>query len=220
MPSLSSQPSSSSLSLKPPTIHRARASSSSVRPPLSIATLEPRVALPTVPAAVEDSTLSPATDSRAQGSSDSFASQQPPIPSYQPSPLPSPSPSSSSASSSSTSSMFPVLVRRTVDLWHVLRYGVEGKHANLLDTPDTSPRSSTDTEYILPLSSSPRKAAFAPEDFAPTPQLRTQFRLMTFSSVRVPIISVPCSFHSSCFLLPRFTRRYCLSSLCFRFQPR
>lgn len=183
-----SQP--SSFSLKPPPVQRARASSSSVRLPLSIATLEPRGIPPALPAVVGDASLSSTTvDSRAQDPTPAFASQQPSGISY-PATLGSHSSSTSpsivpTASTSNTSSMFPVLVRRTVDLWFVLRHGGSGKHAVLLDTPDCSPRSSTDTEYILPLSSSPQKAAFAPEDFASASQLRTQSRLVSFSSVRL-----------------------------------
>ncbi|KAH8113246.1 snare associated Golgi protein-domain-containing protein [Phellopilus nigrolimitatus] len=85
--------------------------------------------------------------------------------------------------------MFPELISRTVDLWRAIRPGASAKHsAALFESPDSSPRSSTDTEYILPLSSSPRKTSFDSVDFAPSPQIKAYFRL--FPSVHASLLLV------------------------------
>ena len=154
-PSSSSNPHphSHSHSLHPPTTAssflrpaaRSRASSTSVRPPLSLSSLAPR--------ARAGSVSGPSCDSGAPSSSSSSSSQpssasSTPVDTLDPIELP------------SNRAMFPVLVARFFQLARSLRPRPPQKHATVLTSPIDSPRSSSDTDYILPLSASPSKASF------------------------------------------------------------
>ena len=150
---------------------RERALSTSVRPSLSIGTLARSQTLNS-PVVDLDDPLDFQTQPSSSGSSTV---------------LDSPGASPSSSSSQSTlrvghlfssprtakerlQDMFPVLVSRTVDLWRALGSdGKDDKHAlDLFNSPASTPRSSSETEYILPLSASPRKTAFE-LDSSPSP---------------------------------------------------
>ena len=122
---------------------RSRASSTSVRPPLSLSSLAPR--------ARAGSVSGPSSDSGAPSSSSSSqpsSAPSTPVDTLEPIELP------------SNRTMFPVLVARFFQLARSLRPRPPQKHATVLTSPIDSPRSSSDTDYILPLSASPSKASF------------------------------------------------------------
>ncbi|KAI5124931.1 hypothetical protein M0805_007358 [Coniferiporia weirii] len=177
-----------SLLVPPHRPSRARASSTGVRPPLSIATLEPRSqasssSVSVVPL-IGNCTSSPtgscvlSSDVSPSQQSSSFA-------------LPSLSQPRNRSQDKRDWPMFPVLVSRTVDLWRALRFGPTGKHGNaLFASPSSSPRSSTDTDYILPLSASSQKTSFDVVDLAPPPHIRAHFRLPTIPSAHASLLLV------------------------------
>lgn len=175
-----SSPTPPSLLHPPPRPHlRARASSTSLRPPLSLATLSPRPRAGsfTVPESSCSSSSSPI--SSCASTSTSSPAHEPPILDLQ-----APQPALSETQRTGFWAMFPVLYKRTVELARALRPGASGKHAtSLFVSPIASPRSSTDTDYILPLSASSYKTSFDADDLAPPPHIREYFRLPTFPSV-------------------------------------
>lgn len=167
----------------PPRPNRARASSTNLRPPLSLTTLSSRTTAgafagtqehePHAESASSESTCWSDQSSRASPKLDYDGFDLPPIPVERLQPT-----------SALGSNMFPLLVSRTVELLRALRPGASNKEkASLFDTPMASPRSSTDTEYILPLSASPCKTAFDDVDLTPPPHIRAYFHLPPFPSV-------------------------------------
>ncbi|THH11490.1 hypothetical protein EW145_g615 [Phellinidium pouzarii] len=196
----------STLLAPPPRPSRARASSTGVRQPLSIATLETRcfASSCSVPLPVVDNSLSPSDSESCASSLDSSSSQNSPA-----FVLPPLSQSRTSPQNSPNQSMFPLFVSRTVDLWHVFRFGATGKHTNaFFESPDPSPRSSTDTDYILPLSATPQKTSFDSRELAPPPHVRTHLNLLMFSSEHASLLLVIILFPLSTALTV-----FCLSTL-------
>ena len=163
---------------------RSRALSSGVRPKLSIATLSRSATATSQPDYLATASTADSASSSKEQSSDSLNS-----PVFIPPPLKSPRNLSPIISGrlAAIQNMVPVLVARAIDLWRVLRSGPSSKlSADLFATPDSSPRSSTDTDYILPLSSSPRKASFDHAALSP-PQSASLFRIAAFPPVSHPI---------------------------------
>ncbi|PAV20850.1 transmembrane 41a [Pyrrhoderma noxium] len=192
--------------------YRSRALSSGVRPKLSIATLSRSATATSQPDYLATASTADSASSSKEQSSDSLNS-----PVFIPPSLKSPRNLSPIISGrlAAIQNMVPVLVARAIDLWRVLRSGPSSKlSADLFATPDSSPRSSTDTDYILPLSSSPRKASFDHAALSP-PQSASLFRIAAF-----PPISVSPSLLFVIILFPFSTAitLMCLSTLPITFE--
>lgn len=175
MPSSSSKLAPPVLLLPPPrpSLSRTRASSTCVRPPLSLTTTAPRPRAGSYSVTPDPSDAgSSQASSCASTSASSPAHETPTLDLSLPAPR---------RALRDALPMFPLLVSRTVELLRALRPGAPGKHAAaLFASPLSSPRSSTDTEYILPISASPLKTSFDSLDLAPPrPQsrVRVNFRL-------------------------------------------
>lgn len=157
---------------------RSRASSTSVRPQLSVQSLSPRnraaslSIVPPSPSHTNKSAIYPSPTSSCD-SDHSTVVQIDNSPSDR-----------NSIKQSSSASMVPLLISRVIQLVRALRPGASPKDtAALFVSPPASPRSSTDTEFILPVSS-PRKTAFDVVDVSvPVPRVRFGMTL------RVPSVS-------------------------------
>ncbi|TDL29559.1 hypothetical protein BD410DRAFT_780001 [Rickenella mellea] len=136
--------------LSPPTT-RHRASSTSLRPPLSLPSLAPRR---------RSSSLSVSSSSSSSSTPSPSDSSPPDSPLFSCSPVDIPPPKPSS-------SMIPVVLDRCIQLLRAAHLYSSPKHARFM-TPTSicSPRSSTDSDYILPLSASHLKTSF---DDVPSP---------------------------------------------------
>ncbi|KAL5530684.1 hypothetical protein ACEPAF_6942 [Sanghuangporus sanghuang] len=193
--------------LPPASRPRIHSVSTGVRPPLSISTLarSPAVLFAAKELADSDSSTHPSSPTTS-----SSASFELPSPAFILPPLPS-SKSHSDATRGLVQSMFPVLVSRTVDLWRAVR-SKDGKHTiNLFSSPGSPgspPRSSTETEYILPLSASPQKSAFDAADLVVPSRPQSPYRLVPFPSVHASLLFVIILFPISSVLV-----FFCMSTL-------
>ncbi|KAL5488094.1 hypothetical protein ACEPAI_6202 [Sanghuangporus weigelae] len=187
-----------------PRIHSV---STGVRPPLSISTLARSPAVSFAAKELADSDSSSQPSSQADSIISSSASSPLPSPAFILPPRPS-SKNHSDATRGLVQSMFPVLVSRTVDLWRTVR-SKDGKHStNLFSSPVSSPRSSTETEYILPLSASPQKSAFDAADLNVPSRPQSPYRLVPFPSVHASLLFVIILFPISSALV-----FFCMSTL-------
>ena len=165
-------PPSSSLSpdsLAPPlnkSVRRARAASTGLRPPLSLTSLTPRVGPYTLPSAqTPDHHLFPehALDIAEDSDEPSCAQQRP-------------------SKRARFANMVPVLLSRSYDLFRAIFPGSSKHRDALFESPISSPRSSIDSDYVLPLSSS-RKSSFDAVECTPP----------SLPSVRVFLFFLPIS---------------------------
>ncbi|KAL5508293.1 hypothetical protein ACEPAH_5912 [Sanghuangporus vaninii] len=191
-----------------PRIHSV---STGVRPPLSISTLARSPAVSFTAKELTDSgSSSQPSSSQSHSTTSSSPSSSFPSPAFILPPLPS-SKSHSDVTRGFVQSMFPVLVSRTVDLWRAVR-SKDGKHTtDLFSSPGSSPsspRSSTETEYILPLSASPQKTAFTAADLDVPSRPQSLYRLVPFPSVHASLLFVIILFPISSALV-----FFCVSTL-------
>ncbi|KAL5527346.1 hypothetical protein ACEPAG_6137 [Sanghuangporus baumii] len=186
---------------------RVHSVSTGVRPPLSISTLARSPAVSFAAKELADSDSSTQPSSQSDSTTSSSASSPLPSPAFILPPLPS-SKSHSDVTRGLVQSMFPVLVSRTVDLWRTVRSKDDKYTTNLFSSPGSSPRSSTETEYILPLSASPQKTAFDAADLDVPPRPQSPYRLVQFPSVHASLLFVIILFPISSALV-----FFCMSTL-------